>query len=104
MFIAFYSILIVVLLPVLNYVRAPEQWVEVTIDELHHGRWSRRVIHRSPGISAADNDRFGIQLVVFFTLQTFANFLNDIFPWLPAMDVEMQDGIHATQPWRYYDV
>ena len=79
----------------------------MTINEydVHHdGRWSRRVIHRSPGLDNNGEERFAINLCVFFTLRSFSQYLNEIFVEMPTMEVEFVTGVHATTPWRYYDV
>ena len=98
----------------LNYVREErrERWVEVTMHDwvqrgfmdgrLIEGANTRVVIHRSPPLDG--DGSFNINICLLLTLQQFCRTLNEMFPECPELEVEMHEGIQATQPLRYYDV
>jgi len=89
-----------------------ERWVEVSMHEwVQRGyfdgewmesRWSRVVIHRTPGLTGGS--AYSVTLPLLFTLQQFCSTLNETFPECPVLEVEMLEGIAAEQPWRYFDV
>ena len=70
--------------------------------EWMENRWSRVVIHRTPGLTGGS--AFSVNVALLLTLQQFCRTLNETFPECPVLEVEMIEGIAAEQPWRYFDV